>query len=79
MGQNKNTIVGILVTLIIVVAIVAYNNRDTLFRNEVEITYSDGCVEKYVKAELVTPECTHGRELANMKGEYTALNTCDSK
>jgi len=51
-----------LVVIIIVAVSYMYSNKDTIFRNEMNYTYFDGCVETYVNGELTSDECTNARE-----------------
>ena len=63
-NKTRNILAGILVIFILGTAIFAYLNKDSLFKNEVEIVYPDGCIETYVNTVMVTEECTNGRDLA---------------
>ena len=64
--MNKNvkiTVSAVCFIIMIVMIIWMINEKDVLFQNNVEITYPDRCVEKYVNTELITEECTEGRRL----------------
>jgi len=66
MDKNKkiNIVVFIIcLAIIIVVGILSYQYRDTLFKSVVNVTYPDDCVETYVNGEMITEECLLGREL----------------
>jgi hypothetical protein len=63
--MEKIRIIAVIVLLLVIVVtgVATYLNKDTLFRNEVVITYPDRCVEVFVNRELTTPECTEGRKM----------------
>jgi len=53
----RYVLASIFAIVLIVSAIFIFVKKDEIFRNEVLVTYEDGCVEKYVNAKLVTPAC----------------------
>ena len=61
-GKRKWIGLGLLL-IILVMTIYIYNNKDELFINKVEITYTDGCIEYYEAAILVSDICENGRML----------------
>ena len=61
--ETRITIASILVLAIVGVCIIAYMNKDTLFTNNVELEYPDGCIEEYVDTILVTDVCEEGRRI----------------
>lgn len=68
--MRGRTIIAIFFILIILfVGYYAYRNKDTYFKSVAKIYYTDGCIEKYENAVLVTPECTYGRALDNKSRE----------
>ena len=76
-NKYRNIAVGFLLLMIVAMSIVIFINKDTWFRNEAEIKYSDGCVESYLNTELVTPICEEGRRLEeerNNGGLYQEWN-----
>jgi hypothetical protein len=59
MNTNLKMILIIsLLTIIIVAGCYMYAYKDTLFKNEVTITYYSGCKETFINGKLVTDECT---------------------
>ena len=52
---------GLFVSIIVIMGIIIFINKDTIFNQEIEIVFGDGCVEKYINGELITPECTEAR------------------
>ena len=63
--MNKiKKIVGIgLILAIVIIAVIAVKNKDTLFKQIIKIDFSDGCTEEYINGELVTPICEKGRQM----------------
>lgn len=59
---KKITGVSIIVFLLLFSTFV-WINKDSIFRSEVVMTYADGCVERYINTELITPICEEGRRL----------------
>ena len=58
MKKHIRNIIGLFfVGVILFTLIFIFIKKDEIFRNEVTVTYNDGCVEKYVNAELVTEKC----------------------
>ena len=57
MIKAKGIIALGLILIILVTAGYIYKNKDELFTQHAEIRYPDGCVEKYVNYELVSPVC----------------------
>lgn len=55
-------IIGIgLIILIIIMGTMIILNKDKWFRQEINLTYPDGCKETYINGKLTTPECIEGR------------------
>lgn len=48
-----------LTMLLAVIYIILYH--ETAFQNIIEVTYPDGCIEKYINTVLSSPNCTFGR------------------
>ena len=68
MNTNKRIWLGILlVTVIIAMAIYLALNWKSAFSKTKIITYPDGCKERYINNNLMTPECTKGRLLAQQQ------------
>ena len=44
-------------------------NGESVFKNEVFLTYSDGCIENYTSGELIGAECELGRALEKEREE----------
>ncbi len=67
--DKRRMIVGVILA-ILMLAMIGYVivNREFIFNNEVVITYPDRCVEKFINGEIVTPECTAGRNLMERQG-----------
>jgi len=75
--KPRNILAIILVGIIAVMLILVLVNKDNIFKHEIEITYPDQCVEQYEDGELISPECTTGREMlenANKEKQWY-LNT----
>jgi len=61
-------IVGvILVFIIICLGIYTYLHKDELFKQEITLSFPDGCQEKYVNGVLQGSRCEEGRRLAEEK------------
>lgn len=64
--NEKNIFIGkiifsvVLLCIIIFGGIYIYNHKNELFKTTV--TYPDGCVEEYIRRELVTEECHYDSE-----------------
>lgn len=66
--MNKKKLIGVLLCLVIIVIIgLIITYKDDIFKADVSVTYSDGCVEKYEGTKLISPICTQGRLLENKK------------
>jgi len=63
MEKNKFIIAGCLIAVIFIITLILCIQRDTIFKNEIIITYPDGCTESFINGELQTQECTQGRLL----------------
>ena len=63
--MNKiKKIIGIgLILAIVIMAVITVRNKDTLFKQVIEVRFPDGCVEKYINGELVTSVCEEGRQM----------------
>ena len=63
-GSEVRMWVG-LILAVFIVGVVSWlvTNWDEASQRKVEIKYADNCVETYINEELVTDECTLGREL----------------
>ncbi len=63
--MNKiRKIIGIsLVLAIIIMAVIAVKNKDTLFKQVIKVEFPDGCIEEYINGELVTSICEKGRQM----------------
>ena len=63
--MNKiKVIVGIsLVIAIVIISVIVVKNKDTLFKQVIEVGFPDGCVEKYINGKIVTPVCEIGRQM----------------
>jgi len=62
---NRKLIASVCIASIIVMSVFIWLNKDEYFKSEVTVTYPDGCIERYVNAELVTPICEEGRRLTD--------------
>jgi len=67
MEKNKVILACVLIGVILVLGVVIFLNKDTMFRQEINITYPDHCVETYVNGKIVTPNCTNGRMMLEQK------------
>jgi len=72
-------IVGIFLVLIIIcLGIYSYIHKDELFKQEIVLSFPDGCKEKYINGELQGSRCEEGRRLAeeeeNPKWEPMNIN-----
>jgi len=63
MNKIRILIASFFIIIIIIMCAIIYINKDTIFRNEINITYPDGCVEYYLNGQLQTPECVEGRQM----------------
>jgi hypothetical protein len=62
--QIKRRIVGLVLVIVIVFLLMfMYIFRDKIFQQTMVIKYGDGCIEKYVNNELISPICVQGRIL----------------
>ncbi len=70
--MNKiKKIIGIgLILAIVIMAGIAVKNKDTLFKQVIEVKFPDGCVERYINGELVTLICERGRQMELDEDEY---------
>ena len=58
--MNKQLKIGLAVffTLLLIIGILTiFVYRETIFKNDITIEYDNGCTERYINGELVTPEC----------------------
>jgi len=81
LAKHKYLLASALLLIIIIMGIIVYINRDTIFLHRIVIEYGDGCKETIDNGVLMTPECTEGRRLeAEYNGrksnypEWTNLN-----
>ncbi len=63
MNKTKKIIGICLILAIVIMAMIAVKNKDTLFKQIIKVRFSDGCVEEYINGELVTPICEKGRQM----------------
>ena len=63
MDNKRLVVVSVLLIIIIAMTTIIIINKDSLFKQETKIRYSDGCEERYVNSKLITSECTYGRQL----------------
>ena len=63
MNKTKKIIGVCLILAIAIMAVIAVKNKDTLFKQIIEIRFPDGCVEGYINGKLVTPVCESGRQM----------------
>jgi len=69
MKKNIRVIIGIILLVILVtMGIFVYMNRDVIFKSTVTMEYPDGCIEVYENRELITEECSEGRNMADEWG-----------
>lgn len=59
--KYKYVVGGFLVLIIIVTSTLLFMNWDSWFRQEINVTYPDNCVETYINSKQVSPNCTQGR------------------
>lgn len=57
MNKKKKAILIVLLVVIVISTVALVKYYDVAFRQEVEITYPDGCKETYIRGELITPPC----------------------
>jgi len=62
-NKYRYILAGVLILFIIVMGIIVYIKRDTIFLHKIEIQYPDGCIETLHNGVLVSPECIEGRIL----------------
>ena len=60
---NRKLIGFALIVIIIIGGIFVWLNKDKYFKSEIIVTYPDGCIEKFINTELITPICKEGRIL----------------
>jgi hypothetical protein len=78
--MKKKIIMGIFLGIIMIISItLLFLYKDTMFENRVELKYADGCIEKYINAELVTPICELGRRLESENENTTYMQVIDNK
>lgn len=70
MNKTKMFIMIGLIIAIIIVAMLMVKNKDTLFKQKIELSFPDGCVETYINGELTTPVCEIGREMEGKPQKY---------
>jgi len=74
--KNFRIAIGLfLISVIISMAIWIYLNKDSVFKQEIKLTFPDGCIETYVNGKLITPECTKGRM---MEQNQAGINSWDN-
>jgi len=63
--ENKvRRIIGIILFLVIIFfSIMVIINRDTVFKQVINVTYPDQCVETYTNGVLSSDECIEGRRI----------------
>lgn len=60
--MNRRIILGIsLGALIIIMSVILFIFKGSIFTQEIMIEYPDGCIEKYINGELVSDMCYGGR------------------
>jgi hypothetical protein len=68
MEMKHRLIITVVLSLIIISCVaILYHYKDVAFMSNVNLTYPDGCVERYINGELVSQECTEGRRIAEQQ------------
>jgi hypothetical protein len=75
MDSKRKTIGLALGVIIIILLILLYFGRESLFSQRVDITYPDGCVEKFKNGVAITPLCTNGRLLQEQQRTMVGRRT----
>ncbi len=63
MNKTKKIIGISLILAIVLMAVIAVKNKDVLFKQVIEVTFPDGCIEEYINGEIVTAICEKGRQM----------------
>ena len=72
--MNKRILIGIFLSTIIIIGLVyCFLNRETMFKNVVNIGYPDGCQESYTNGQLTTEPCDY--PLNNNSVDDKLINT----
>lgn len=62
--MNGRYVIGFgLIAIIIVGSIFIYINKEEYFKQEIIISYQDGCKEIYINGQITTDECDIGRQI----------------
>ena len=58
---------GILLLIIGGLGLYVGLNYNTIFNQEINLTFPDGCIERYQNGDLITPICENGREIRDQQ------------
>jgi len=73
--SKRLIVISLMFVIIIVFSVVIIINNETLFKRETTIRYNNGCVEKYINTQLITPKCDYNnRSRETYNGQKTKIN-----